>query len=153
MPDWWEELVAIPHVDDAWKLTQKVQASFEIPQVRYQVLWVTNDYSVPPAPKCINRKAFLPVPDPEMPCQDYREGQLQKTLAYAQALQYWAEKTNLPGPGERHLLARCVQELRWAMRPFTTFSDCTVLEGAMHNLGSPEEEAAQPNTTLKEQTP
>ena len=23
-PDWWEELVAIPHVDNAWKLAQKV---------------------------------------------------------------------------------------------------------------------------------
>ena len=39
------------------------------------------------------------------------------------------------------------------MRPFTTFSDRAVLEGAVPNLGSLEEEAAQPNTTLKEQTP
>ena len=89
----------------------------------------------PPAPKCINRKAFLPVPNPKMPCQDYRDRQPEKTLAYAQALQYWAEKVNLPGPSERCLLARCVQELRWAMRSFTTFSDCAVLEGVMPNLG------------------
>ena len=72
--DWWEELVAIPHVDNAWKLAQKVQASFEIPWVRCQVLQVINDYSAPPSPKGINRKAFLLVPNPEMPCQDYREG-------------------------------------------------------------------------------
>ena len=71
--DWWE-LVAIPDVDDAQKLAWKVQASFEIPRVRSQALWVNNDYSAPPAPKCINRKAFLPVPDPGVPCQDYREG-------------------------------------------------------------------------------
>ena len=100
--------MAIPYVDDAWKLAQKVQASFKIPWVRCQVLWVDNDYSAPPTPKCINRKAFLPVPDPELPCQDYREGPPQKTLAYAQALQYWTEKANLPGPGKRQLLARCV---------------------------------------------
>ena len=79
-----------------------------------------------------------------MPCQDYREGQSQKTLAYAQALQYWAKKANLPGPDERHLLA---------MRPFTTFSYHAVLEGVMPNLGSQEVEAVQPNTTPKEQTP
>ena len=29
-------------------------------------------------------------------CQDIREGQYQKTVAYAQALQYWAEKSNPP---------------------------------------------------------
>ena len=121
--------------------------------MRCQVLWVINDYSVPPAPKYINRKAFLLVLDPELPCQDYREGQPKKTLAYAKALQYWAEKANPPGPGKRHLSARCAQELRWAMRPFTTFSDCTVLEGATPNLGFPEEEAAQPNTALKEKKP
>ena len=39
------------------------------------------------------------------------------------------------------------------MRPFTTFSDCAVLEGPTPNLGSPEVEAAQPNITPKEQTP
>ena len=29
-------------------------------------------------------------------------GDLRKTLVYAQALQYWAEKANLPMPGKRH---------------------------------------------------
>ena len=38
MPDWWEELVAVPYVDDHCRLTQKVQASFEIPQVRCKAL-------------------------------------------------------------------------------------------------------------------
>ena len=28
-----------------------------------------------------------------------REGQLEKTIAYAQALQYWVEKANLPMAG------------------------------------------------------
>ena len=34
MPDWWEELVAIPNVDDHHRLARKVKASFEIPLVR-----------------------------------------------------------------------------------------------------------------------
>ena len=38
MLDWWEELVAIPNVKDHCRLTQKVQASFEIPQVRGKAL-------------------------------------------------------------------------------------------------------------------
>ena len=33
------------------------------------------------------------------PSQDFREGQSQKTLAYVQALQYWAEKANPLMPG------------------------------------------------------
>ena len=114
MPDWWEEMVVMPHVDDHHSLTWKVHTSFEIPGVRCKALKVCNDYSSPPAPKYIGRKAFLPIPDPRIPCQDYREGQPQKTLAYAQALQYWAGKANLPKTDEQHLLARCIHELRWA---------------------------------------
>ena len=149
MPDWWEELVAIPNVDDHCRLAQKVQASFEIPQVRCKALKVINDYSLPPTLKCISRKAFLPIPDPRMP----REGQPWKTLAYAQALQYWAEKANLPKPGELHLLERCFHELRWAMRLFTTFTDGAVFVGTMPRLGILEEGAAKLSTTDTTRTP
>ena len=64
------------------------------------------------------------------PSQDFREGQSQKTLAYAGALQYLAEKANLPMPGQPCLLARCVQELRQVMKPYVAFMDDTALEGA-----------------------
>ena len=60
---------------------------------------VKNYYLAPPAPRCIWQKAFLPPPDPMFPCWDIREGQSQKTAAYVQALQYWAEKANLLMPG------------------------------------------------------
>ena len=33
------------------------------------------------------------------PSQDFREGQSEKTLAYAQTLQYWAEKANPTNAG------------------------------------------------------
>ena len=66
--------------------------------------------------------------------------QPQKTLGYAQALQYWAERANPPGPSEMCHLVRCVQELRQAMKPFTTLSDHAMLEQAMPDHGTPEAE-------------
>ena len=54
---------------------------------------------------------------------------MQKSLAYVQALQYWAEKANVPMPGQPCLLARCVQEPRWEMKPYVTLTDDAVLEG------------------------
>ena len=92
MPDWWWELAGIPGIKDFQELTQKIRASLEIPQVRSKAQGMENDYSAPPAPKCICQKEFLLPPNPMFPCQDIREEQLQKILAYAQALQYWAEK-------------------------------------------------------------
>ena len=71
------------------------------------------------------------------PYQDFREGQLQKTLAYTQALQHWVEKVNLP-MDQPHLLARCVQELRWEMKPYMTFMDDAILEGATPQQELPE---------------
>ena len=66
---------------------------------------VNNDYSAPPASDCICQKEFLPPLNPMFPSQDFREGQSQKTLAYAQALQYLEtqaapteEPTNEPAP-------------------------------------------------------
>ena len=84
----------------------------------------------PPAPKCILQNRFLPSPNPMFPCQDIREEQFQNTLAYAQAIQYWAEKSNLLMPGQTCLLARCVIELRRVMKPYVTFSDDAILDGA-----------------------
>ena len=145
--------MAIAHKDDYHRLAQKIQASFKIPWVRYKALKVSNDYSSPPALKCISRKAFLPNQDPRIPCQDYREGQPWKTLAYAQALQYWAKKAKPPKPDKLHLLARCIHELRWAMRPFTTFTDGAVFKGNTPKQGTSEEGATKPGTMETTQTP
>ena len=88
MSDWWKELVGIPGIDEFWELTQKIRASFEILQVKSEAQGGDNDYLSLPAPACICWKDFLPPPDPRFPCWDIREGQSQKTLAYAQGLQY-----------------------------------------------------------------
>ena len=78
--------------------------------------------------------------------QDYWLKPLQKTLAYAQALQYWAEKANLPVPSEPHHLAMSIHELRWCMRRYMAFSDHDVFEGLPHGLPEAEvEETTQTN--------
>ena len=146
MPDWWTDLVAIPNAGDPNKLAHKICASFEVPWVRCEALKDPGDYTVPPAPKCIQRKMFLPVTDSHLSCQDYWLKQLQRTLACAQALQCWAEKANPPVPNEPHHLVMCVYKLRWLMKPYMTFSDCEVFEGLMHEIPEVEVEGAmQPN--------
>ena len=49
--------MAIPNVEDYRKLVWKIQALFEIPKARCETLKITNDYSAPPAPKCIGEEA------------------------------------------------------------------------------------------------
>ena len=59
MPCWWMELRAILGVEDPWKLTWKIWASFLIPEVRSWV-FLRQDYTIPPAPKCLTQNMFLP---------------------------------------------------------------------------------------------
>ena len=50
-------------------------------------------------------------------------------MAYARALQHWAEKTDLPVGGRPHLLAESLKELQEEMRCYLSFSDEEVLKG------------------------
>ena len=61
MPDWWRELVAIPNAGDPKGLACKICASLEVSQVGYKAFKDPGDYTVPPAPKCVQRKMFLSV--------------------------------------------------------------------------------------------
>ena len=145
MPDWWGELVTIPNPGDPERLAHRICASFEVPQVRCKAL---RDYTMPPAPKCIQKKMFLLVPHPHLLCQDYHSKEPQRTLAYAQALQYWAEQANLLGPDEPCHLVMCVHELRQVIKPYMTFSDCNFFKGLTHEtFEAGAEEAMQPNPT------
>ena len=92
------------------------------------------------------------IQDPRISCQEYRERQPQKTLAYAKALKYWAKKANQPKADELHLLARCLHELRWTMRPFTTFTDGAVFKGTTPKQGTLQEGATKPGTMETTQT-
>ena len=67
---------------------------------------------------------------PNIPLSGYQGGAISKTLAYAQALQYLAEKSNPPMPGQPCLLVGCVLELSRAMEPYVAFSNDAILEGA-----------------------
>ena len=90
-----------------------------------------------PSPHQDSSRGVINVPD-----QDCQLKPLQRTLAYAQALQYWAEKANLHVPNEPHHLAMCVHELRQCMKRYMTFSDHDVFEGLMHELPGVEVEEA-----------
>ena len=103
-PYWWWELEMIPDVGDVQGLAQKIWASFELPQQMSTAHKVDNYYLAPPAPNCFCWKDFLSPPDLRFPCWDLWEEQQKKTMAYAQALQCWVERANLPMPGWPQLL-------------------------------------------------
>ena len=107
MPCWWTELRAIPGVEDPWKLTQKIWAS-SIPNVRSKV-FLGQDYTAPPAPKCLTWNVFLPN---ELSYQDVWQQPFLLTIPYAQGLQYWVEKLHPPENPDFHPLARSVIELK-----------------------------------------
>ena len=154
MPDWWQELVEIPEVDDYWELAQKIWASFNLLQQMSKLHDMENYYLAPLTPPCLCQKDFLLPPNPKFPCWDIREGQLEKTVAYAQALQFLAEKSNLPTPGQLCLLVGSILELREMMEPYVSFFDDAVLDGVAPSEGflkdQSEEtipESAQPAST------
>ena len=107
-PHWWVELTTIPKVEDPRRLAKKIHAPFLIPEVRCEAL-PCQEYTVPPAPKCLTRGRFLPN-DPLY--QDVQWQPLLLTVAYAQVLQYWVEKVRLPIPNDYHPLAMSVVELK-----------------------------------------
>ena len=149
MPDWWPELVEIPDVTNHQELSQKIQASFKLPQQISEWHGMENYHQAPPAPLCICWKDFLPQHDLKFPCQDIRESQSEKTVAYAQALQFWAEKANLPTPGKPCLLVGSILELRKAMQCYVFFPNDAVFGG----MALPDESlTAQSERTVPEST-
>ena len=152
MPDtpvWWPELAKIPGVDDHQELAQKVWAYFKLPQEISEWHGVENYYHAPLALPCICQKDFLPQPDPKFACWDIRESQLEKMVAYAQDLQFWAEKANLPTQGQPCLLAGSILELWEAMECYVSFSNDTIFG----SMALPEESlTTQLEKTIPEST-
>ena len=110
-PSWWRELMMVPGVDDHQKLAWEVQASFWLPKRVSKSHQMENYQQAPPAPLCLLQKNFLPPPNSIFACQDIWEIQLEKMVAYAQALQFWAEKIDPPTKGKPCLLVDSVKEL------------------------------------------
>ena len=129
MPGWWPELAKIPGMDDHQELAWKVQASFELPWQISEQHGMENYHQTPLALLCICQKDFLPQPDSKFSCWDIRESQLEKMVAYAQALQFWVEKANPPTQGQPCLLARSILELKEAMKCYVSFPNDAVFGG------------------------
>ena len=106
-PAWWSELMAIPGIKDLQKLACKIQASFYIPKARMRT-FMEQEYTVPPAPKCLNRNTFLL---DELSYQEVQQQLILLTVAYARGMEYWAEKLNPPESPDLCPLAGSVVEL------------------------------------------
>ena len=78
-------------------------------------------------PHCTEWDAFLPQSEGNFTSQDYRLRQPRKTLAYAKALQFWAEKAQPPLAGKPHQLVTWIRELRESMKLLATFTDEDIL--------------------------
>ena len=129
MPGWWLELAKVPWVDDHQELAQKVQASFKLPQQINEWHGMENYHQAPLAPLCICQKSFLPQPDPKFACWDIRESWLEKMVAYAQALQFWVEKFNLPTQGQQCFLGGSILEPREEMKFYVSFPHEAIFSG------------------------
>ena len=91
-PIWWEELGAVPGIEDRHKFMWKIRASFYVPEV-----WLRASpecgYTAPLAPWILNRGAFYLE---RFAYQDIRQQPVLLMIAYVQYLQHWVEKHNLP---------------------------------------------------------
>ena len=56
-------------------------------------------------------------------CRDIREIPQEKVVAYARALQHWAEEINLPAGGGPCLLVKGMKELREEVKWYLSYSD------------------------------
>ena len=88
---------------------------------------------------------FMLPADSIFACRDIWEIPREKVVAYARALQYWAEQNNLPAGGEPHLLAKSVQELREEVKWYLSFTDKEVFWGVA--LPEKEEEEESPRAS------
>ena len=128
-PSCWQELGMVPGVDDHEKLPHEVWASFRLPQRASEWCQVENDHQAPLALQCLCHRSFLPLPNSNFTCRDIWELQQEKTVAYAQALQFWVEKDNLPTRGKPHLLVGSIVELWEEMKCYFSFSEEDVFSG------------------------
>ena len=129
IPDWWRELLALLGVPDCKKLPQQIWASFSHPRRAAEIKEMIYHCHAPPAPPCLLQDCFLLPHSTIFACRDVWEVWREKTIAYACALQYWAEKSNLLTGGQPCWLAESVKELREEMRCYLSFTDHKVFEG------------------------
>ena len=141
-PTWWEELGAVPGIEDQCKFAQKIRASFYVLEVwlRASPEW---GYTAPPAPWILNRGAFHLE---RFTYQDVRQQPALLTIAYARCLQHWAEKHNLPRNLDFCPWVECVRELWQTVQEFVNINYQDVMQGL--EVEKPKTSHLQPKTTI-----
>ena len=141
-PAWWEELGAIPGIEDWHKFAWKIRASFYVPVVllRASLEW---GYTAPLTPWSLNRSTFLLE---RLAYQHVRQQPALLTIAYAWCLQHWAEKHNLPKNPDFCPWAESVRELRQTVQEFVAISYQDIMQDL--EVERPETSHSQPKTTI-----
>ena len=142
-PSWWIELSTVPGEDNTRKLARQVRVSFELPQWLQKLDAERATLQVPPALPCLCQQRFMLQANSIFASWDIREVPREKVVAYARALQYWAEQNDLPTGGKPHLLVESVLELREEVTWYLTFTDEEVFRG----VAVPEAEEEKSLTT------
>ena len=91
-------------------------------------------YTAPPAPRSLDRNAFLP---DDLSYQDVWQKLALLTVTYAKSLQYWVEKQSLSRHWSLHPLAESVIELWEAVKEYVTFNHQDIICGLGTN-GEPQ---------------
>ena len=99
-PDWWAELSTVPGEDETRRLAQEVRASFQLPRWMHELDPKEAPFQAPPAPPCLHCWRFMPPVMSIYASQDIREIPMEKAIAYARALQHFAEQNNPPKRNE-----------------------------------------------------
>ena len=122
-PSWWAELSAVPEVGDHKRLAREVWASFQLLQRMRELRMKEANLQAPPVPPCLHRQKFMPPAKSIYTSRDIREIPQEKVVAYARALQHWAEKIDPLAGGRPCLLAESVKELREEVKCYLSFSN------------------------------
>ena len=147
--DWWSELSAVPGMEDYRKFAREVQVSFQLPQWMSALGMKEANLQAPPTSPCLGRCRFMPLAKLIYTCRDIQEIPWEKVVAYARALQHWAEEINPPAGGGQCLLTESIKELREEVKWYLSFSNEEVFQG----VALPEREEDQKLKILSANTP
>ena len=139
-PNWWAELSTVPGEDKTRRLAREVRASFQLPRQMHKLEPKVAPFQAPPVLPCLHHQRFMPPVVPIYASQDIREIPREKAIAYARALQHFAEQNNPPKRNEQCLLAESIMELRREIEFYLSFTDEEVFRG----VDLPEKEESGP---------
>ena len=123
------DLSTVPGEDDTSKLARQVRASFGLPWWLEELDAEGGTLQAPPALPCLHQQRFMLQANSILASRDIREVPREKVMAYARALQYWAEQNDLPTRGKPCLLAESILKLWKEVRWYLTFNDEKVFWG------------------------